>query len=361
MRQPLRITPQVAIVDPSGRTTKDGFNLFQGILDQVQSDSGTVGTALQPADIGVTVQAHSAVLDGTTASYTAAKDAKLATVQTNADNTATALYTAFKAAPIDADLAFLGNSAIAGNPLSYTTWSAVKAFLKTYFDTLYQPLIAALTTWAAITRATGFDTFATTPTSANLRALLADEVGTGAAYFVGGALGTPASGVATNLTGLPNASVIGLGTAALQNTGTSGANLPFMNGTNTWSGNQTYSGFVKSTGTAGIGYATGAGGTVTQITNKGTAITLNAVCGQITLSNAALAAGAIQNILFNNSTMAATDTMVINHQSVGTIGAYTVNGRCGAGAGAIDLRNNTAGSLSEAIVLQFALIKAVNS
>lgn len=70
-----------------------------------------------------------------------------------------------------------------------------------------------LTSWAAITRAAGFDTFVATPTSANLRALLTDETGTGAAYFVGGALGTPASGTATNLTGLPISSgVSGLGT-----------------------------------------------------------------------------------------------------------------------------------------------------
>lgn len=50
---------------------------------------------------------------------------------------------------------------------------------------------------------TGIATFLATPNSANLRAAITDEVGTGAAYFVGGALGTPASGTATNLTGLP--------------------------------------------------------------------------------------------------------------------------------------------------------------
>jgi hypothetical protein len=49
----------------------------------------------------------------------------------------------------------------------------------------------------------GVAAFLATATSANLRAALSDEVGTGAAYFVGGALGTPASGTATNLTGLP--------------------------------------------------------------------------------------------------------------------------------------------------------------
>lgn len=48
---------------------------------------------------------------------------------------------------------------------------------------------------------TSCGTFLITPTSANLRACLTDESGTGAALFAGGALGTPASGVATNLTG----------------------------------------------------------------------------------------------------------------------------------------------------------------
>jgi hypothetical protein len=50
---------------------------------------------------------------------------------------------------------------------------------------------------------TGCATFLGTPSSANLRGCLTDEVGTGAAYFVGGALGTPASGTLTNATGLP--------------------------------------------------------------------------------------------------------------------------------------------------------------
>lgn len=70
-------------------------------------------------------------------------------------------------------------------------------------STAFQAADADLTSWAAITRASGFDTFAATPSSANLRALLTDEVGTGSAYFVGGALGTPASATLTNGTGLP--------------------------------------------------------------------------------------------------------------------------------------------------------------
>jgi hypothetical protein len=49
-------------------------------------------------------------------------------------------------------------------------------------------------------------------TSAQLRGVLSDETGTGIAYFVGGALGTPSSATLTNATGLPVAAITGLGT-----------------------------------------------------------------------------------------------------------------------------------------------------
>lgn len=46
-----------------------------------------------------------------------------------------------------------------------------------------QAYAATLASWSAITRAAGFDTFTATPSSANLRGLLTDETGTGAAVF----------------------------------------------------------------------------------------------------------------------------------------------------------------------------------
>jgi hypothetical protein len=73
---------------------------------------------------------------------------------------------------------------------------------------------ADLTSWALITRAAGFDAFVATPSSANLRTLLTDETGTGAAVFatsptlVTPVLGTPSAAVLTNATGLPTGGLL---------------------------------------------------------------------------------------------------------------------------------------------------------
>jgi len=123
----------------------------------------------------------------------------------------------------------------------------------------------------------------------------------------------------------------------------------------------TASSFVKSTGTAGIGYGTGAGGTVTQATNKSTGVTINKICGQITMNNAALAAGALVSFLVTNSTFVATDSVIVNlaggKASTGTYECW-IDGT-GGGAFWITVKNISAGSLSEALVLNFAIIKGV--
>ena len=124
----------------------------------------------------------------------------------------------------------------------------------------------------------------------------------------------------------------------------------------------TVTGLVKSSGTAGMGYATGAGGTVTQLTSKTTGVTINKVCGQITMNGAALAAGAEATFTVTNNTVAATDVPVVAHGSGGTAGAYSVTvAAVAAGSFKIVVSNMSAGSLSEAIVINFAIIKAVSS
>jgi hypothetical protein len=111
----------------------------------------------------------------------------------------------------------------------------------------------------------------------------------------------------------------------------------------------------------GIGYASGAGGTVTQGTSKATGVTLSKASGKITLHNAALAAATIVSFVLTNTLIAAGDVLVLNHVATGTPGSYSLNARCAAGSATIDVRNNTAGSLSEAIDIQFVLVKGVTS
>ena len=117
----------------------------------------------------------------------------------------------------------------------------------------------------------------------------------------------------------------------------------------------------KAVRMSGIGYTAGAGGTVTQATSKSTGVTLNKATGQITMNGAALAAATIVSFTLTNSCIEATDLLLLNHISGGTAGAYTLNAQCAAGSASIAVRNATAGSLSEAIVLAYALIKGRTS
>jgi len=105
-----------------------------------------------------------------------------------------------------------------------------------------------------------------------------------------------------------------------------------------------------------LGYTAEGQGSVTQATSKSTAVTLNKPAGQITMNNASL--GATTNVTFtlNNSYISANDVIVLNVNG-GTTAAYNVyTSVLGAGTASITLRNITAGALSEAVVLNFALI-----
>ena len=110
--------------------------------------------------------------------------------------------------------------------------------------------------------------------------------------------------------------------------------------------------------TAGtFGYGSGRG-TVTQQTNKSTGVTLNAPCGAITMNGAALNADTTVSFTLSNSSIAANDILLLNHISGGTAGAYVLNAQAAANSASINVRNITAGSLSEAIVIGFAVIKS---
>jgi hypothetical protein len=172
---------------------------------------------------------------------------------------------------------------------------------------------------------TGVATFLGTPSSANLRAALTDETGTGSAVFAD----TP-----TLIT-----PILGVASATSLNS----------------SGNQTIAGTGKQ------GYATGSGGAVVQLTSKATGVTLDKSNGQITMDAANLLAATTVSFTLTNNTIEAGDIIVMNHISGGTLGSYLFNASTSAGSASINVSNWTAGALAEAVVIRFAVIKVVSA
>ena len=114
---------------------------------------------------------------------------------------------------------------------------------------------------------------------------------------------------------------------------------------------------IRSSGaTSGVGYATGAGGAVTQATSRTTGVTLNNVCGAITLVSAA-GSTTWATFTVTNSAVAATDTIIVNQKS-GT-DLYEIHVTAVA-AGSFNLSfRTTGGTTTEQPVFNFAVIKAV--
>lgn len=119
---------------------------------------------------------------------------------------------------------------------------------------------------------------------------------------------------------------------------------------------------IEKTG-AGLGYGTGSGGTVTQLTSKSTAVTLNKPCGQITMHNAALAAGSIVSFDFYNNLCTTNDTCVVSIKGGSTSYPYAYKIQTVAiNSGVyISIQNISGTSVSEAIVLNFAIIKGATA
>jgi hypothetical protein len=113
---------------------------------------------------------------------------------------------------------------------------------------------------------------------------------------------------------------------------------------------------VTSSGTAGVGYATGAGGAVTQITSRTTGVTLNKTTGAITLFSAAGSATAA-TFTVTNSTVAATDVIILNQKSGTDLYDLMVTA---VAAGSFNLTfRTTGGTTTETPVFNFAVIKGV--
>jgi hypothetical protein len=109
-----------------------------------------------------------------------------------------------------------------------------------------------------------------------------------------------------------------------------------------------------------IGYSSAAQGAVTQATDKSTGVTLNKSVGRITMNGAALAGGAVASFVLTNNLISSNDTIIVcvsSNTTGSAAGAYTTYiSYLSAGTALISLRNLSATSYSEAVIINFAII-----
>jgi len=134
--------------------------------------------------------------------------------------------------------------------------------------------------------------------------------------------------------------------------------------------NPAITGPVLVTSPAGLGYGTGAGGTVDQYVFNGSSsqaknlvVTLNKPVGKITTGNAALSAGAVEQFSVSNSLVAVGDIVTwCFGSSTFTNYAYNVHINIYvAGGFTVTIKNVDSISRSEVIPICFAVIKGVTA
>lgn len=111
----------------------------------------------------------------------------------------------------------------------------------------------------------------------------------------------------------------------------------------------------------GVGYSTGSGGTVTQLTSKTTGVTINKLCGQIVMNNSVLNASSNCVFRVNNSLVTPQDVVIITPSNMASE-AYELHVTF-VSAGLFDIRvtNYSLSNLSETLVINFAVIKGVTA
>jgi hypothetical protein len=116
--------------------------------------------------------------------------------------------------------------------------------------------------------------------------------------------------------------------------------------------------FTTCYASAEIGYSAAAQDAVTQLTDKSTAVTLNKSAGKITMNNASLNTATNATFLLNNTMISANEAVILTIAGgQTTAGSYNCFANSlSAGQVSITLRNISGGSLSEAIVINFAII-----
>jgi hypothetical protein len=119
-------------------------------------------------------------------------------------------------------------------------------------------------------------------------------------------------------------------------------------------------GAITSSG-AGIGYASGVGGTVTQGSSRTTGVTLSKLSGTITMYSSAVAAAASSTFTWTNTFITATDIVIMQHNSSTNACSWKCEVICGAGTATVVVKNISAAGITEATPLKFVVIKTPNN
>lgn len=116
---------------------------------------------------------------------------------------------------------------------------------------------------------------------------------------------------------------------------------------------------TSSSPTTGIGYAIGAGGTVTQLTSRTTPVTINKICGNIVLFTAAGVA-AYTSFVVNNTTVGINDTIIVT--TVGGSNNYFAYANKIVDATSFVIHFvSTSGTVSDTPTINFTIIKSVTT
>jgi len=118
-----------------------------------------------------------------------------------------------------------------------------------------------------------------------------------------------------------------------------------------------------TTSAGSIGYATGAGGTITQITSRSTGVTLNKICGAITTTATSLAAGAEAVFVVTDNLVAIGDVVLISTRSGQTaLTSVAVVSQVTAVSFSITITNLSATTADTgAMTINFIILKAVSN
>ena len=120
---------------------------------------------------------------------------------------------------------------------------------------------------------------------------------------------------------------------------------------------------VKATSTGGIGYGTGAGGTVTQVTSISTAVTLNTPTGKITCVSNTFTSGTTYSFVVNNSGVTFYDCIVVNldvNSTLGNTNAYQI-WAVGGSNGDFNMCIRTNSTVTNTLVINYTIIKGAGA